>query len=299
MEQVAVDQALELRRLAAEKREAAGEARPSPATSRGMRIVAVTSGKGGVGKTSFTINFAMALAEQGIRVVILDADLGMANVNVALGMAVRSSLHDVVQGDRSLFEVMVEGPGGIKIIPGGSGVQELAEIDEAARGRLLEQIADLAKVADVLLIDTAAGINKNVLGFACAADTVVVVTVPEPPAIADAYGMIKSLLTRKRDADVRLVVNRTMRPFEGKAVFEKLDLVIHRFLGVRITSFGSIPEDDAVPDCVRRQQAVVLEVPNSAASKAVKRLAEVYLGDRREGQGGVRGFLQRLVRWFG
>lgn len=294
-----MDQALRLRKLAAEKREDGIDPGVVASPSRGMRIVAVTSGKGGVGKTSFTINFAMALAEKGSRVVVLDADLGMANVNVALGMAVRSSLHDVVQGERSLTEVMVEGPGGVQIIPGGSGVQELAEIDGPARDRLLEEIAQLGKVADVLLIDTAAGINRNVLGFACAADTVVVVTVPEPPAIADAYGMIKSLLTQKRDADVRLVVNRTMRPFEGKAVFEKLNLVVKRFLGARITSFGAIPEDDAIPDCVRRQRAVLLEHPHSTASRAVRHLAEDYLGERSGEGGGVRGFLKRLVRWFG
>jgi flagellar biosynthesis protein FlhG len=292
-----LDQALELRKLAAEKRAALGAV--SASSERGMRIVAVTSGKGGVGKTNFTINFGLALVEQGSRVAILDADLGMANINVALGMAVRSSLHDVVLGQRTLTEVMVEGPGGIKIIPGGSGVQELAEIGEKARTRLLEGLTELAEFVDVLLIDTAAGISRNVLGFACAADTVVVVTVPEPPAIADAYGMIKSLLTLKRGADVRLVVNRTMRPFEGKAVYEKLNLVVKRFLGAHITSFGAIPEDDAVPDCVRRQRAFLREDPNSPVSRAVRRLAESYLGDRRVDSGGVSGFLKRLVRWFG
>lgn len=293
-----MDQALELRRLAAERR----ETRAAPAAVSGvgvhrLRIVAVTSGKGGVGKTNFTINFALALAERGERVAILDADLGMANVNVALGMAVRSTLHDVVLGHRTLTEVAVDGPGGVKVIPGGSGVSELANLGEEGRRRLVSGLAEVASFADVLLVDTAAGISANVLAFACAADSVIVVTVPEPPAIADAYGMMKALYHQKRDADVRLVVNRCMRPFEGKAVFEKLNLVVQRFLGAKLRNFGSIPDDEAVPACVRRQRPFLLEAPTSGSSKAIRRLAADYLGEQGAG-GGLGGFLDRLVRWF-
>jgi flagellar biosynthesis protein FlhG len=294
-----LDQALELRRLAAERRETqTAPAAVSGASSPRLRILAVTSGKGGVGKTNFTINFALALAERGERVAILDADLGMANVNVALGMAVRATVHDVVLGRRTLAEVAVDGPGGVKVIPGGSGVSELANLGHEGRTRLVEGLAEVGRFADVLLVDTAAGISANVLAFACAADTVIVVTVPEPPAIADAYGMMKALYHQRREADVRLVVNRCMRPFEGKAVFQKLDLVAQRFLGASLRHMGSIPDDEAVPACVRRQRPFLLEAPSAGSSKAVRKLAAEYLGEQGRG-GGLGGFLERLARWFG
>lgn len=273
---------------------------PTPAedgAGDSLRILAITSGKGGVGKTNFTINFALALLERGVRVAVLDADLGLANVNVALGMAVRSSLHDVIRGEKTLAEVMLEGPGGLRVIPGGSGVAELANLGDDGRRRLLGQLRELASMADVLLIDTAAGLSKNVLAFAAAAETVIVVTVPEPPAIADAYGVMKALLTGRRDADVRLVVNRTLRAFEGKAVFDKLDLVVRRFLGVRIRSLGQIPDDEVVPACVRLQRPFLLEAPASPASQAVRRLAGEFLRGRGAGRG-LGGFLERFLGWF-
>jgi len=293
-----VDQALELRRLAADRRSrVVSEVSGPEAAPEKLRIVAVASGKGGVGKTSFTINFALALAQKGQRVAVLDADLGMANVNVALGMAVRASLHEVVRGERTMSEVMVEGPEGIQVIPGGSGVQELADLGEEGRAHLLAGLEELAHHADVLVVDTAAGISRNVLAFACAADTVVVVTVPEPPAIADAYGVIKALLHSKPGADVRLVVNRTMGPFEGKAVFEKLDLVVQRFLGARLRLFGQIPDDEVVPGSIRLQRPFLLAEPGAPSSRAVRRLAAEFLGESAGG-GGLAGFLDRLVGWF-
>ena len=292
-----MDQALELRRMAASRREAGLDADVPVSEEAPLRIVAVTSGKGGVGKTSFTINFAMALAERGLRVAVLDADLGLANVNVALGMTVRTSLHDVVRGEKQLEEIIVEGPGGIQVIPGGSGVAELANLDDAQRTHLLDQLRGLSSLADVLLIDTAAGLGRNVLAFAAAADTVIVVTVPEPPAIADAYGVIKALLTQYRSADVRLVVNRTLRAFEGKAVYDKLSLVVRRFLGVSIRSMGHIPDDEVVPACVRQQRPFLLEAPESPSAQAVRRLASEFADDGTQGRG-LKGFLNKLVGWF-
>lgn len=293
-----MDQALRLREMARQTRGEGSDTPPEAADPAAMQVVAVTSGKGGVGKTSFTINFALALREQGKRVAILDADLGMANVNVALGMAVRSTLQDVVSGERRLEEIAVEGPGGVLIVPGGSGVQSLADLDEAGQRRLVEGLGALAQRADVLLIDTAAGISRSVLAFACAADQVVVVTVPEPPAIADAYGMIKALLTRKRDARVRLVVNRTLRSFEGKAVQEKLDLVVRRFLNAEIQPLGTLPDDEAVPMCVRVQRPFFLHSPSCGAARAMRKVARDFLGEQNRSNGGAGGFLERLLGWF-
>ncbi len=293
-----MDQALKLREMAAQNRATrVSGPPPAPSPETPLRILAVTSGKGGVGKTSFSINFALALRSLGKRVALLDADLGLANVNVALGLPVRSTLQEVVSGERTMREVAVEGPEGLVLIPGGSGVQELADLDAAGRQRLVSGLSELAGLADILIVDTAAGISRNVLGFALAADTVVVVTVPEPPAIADAYGVIKTLLTEKRDADIRLVVNRTMQPFEGRAVYEKLDLVAQRFLHTRLRSLGAIPDDETVPRCVRQQKAFFLECPGSQPSRAVRRMAEDLAGEGN-GTGGILGFLGRWMRWF-
>lgn len=292
-----MDQALKLREMAFRLREPL-DAHVVTAPVRTPRVLAVCSGKGGVGKTNFTINFGLALAARGRRVVVLDADLGCANVNVALGMSVRATLADVVRGERGIGEIVVEGPGGLLVVPGGSGVHELANLSGAGLDRLVGGLGELASMGDVLLIDTAAGISKSVVSFAQAADTVLVVTVPEPPAIADAYGMIKVLLSGQRGADVRLVVNRTLRMFEGRSVHEKLDLVVQRFLGARVKLFGQVPDDEVVPQCVRLQKPFLLQCPDSGGAQAVSRIADDFLAEGAPAKGGVAGFLERLVRWF-
>ncbi len=268
------------------------------ALSSTPRLIAVTSGKGGVGKTNFTINLALALRERGKRVTILDADLGMANVNVALGLKAPLSLFDVLEGGRTLEEVIIEGPQGIRIIPGGSGIAELADLDESSRRRLIGQFDALAGQCDVLLIDTAAGLTKNVLAFTLAADTVVVITVPEPPAIADAYAVMKAILTADPRADLQLVVNRVQRFFEGKLVYDKLSLVVRRFLGASIGRLGSIVDDPAVGESIRRQRPFLLEFPDSEASRMVRemvpRLFMEYKGETR----GLKGFIDSILGIF-
>lgn len=293
------DQAFKLRQLAS--RDGLSEA-PQVASldapRSGLRTIAVTSGKGGVGKTSFTINLGIALAELGKRVVILDADLGMANVNVALGLSVKHNLFDVLLGRKEIEEVLVEGPGGVWIIPGGSGIAELANIDERQRERLLASLQRLESRADVLLIDTAAGLSQNVLAFALAADTVLVITVPEPPAIADAYGIIKAMLKESPETDVQLVVNRALRGFEGKAVHDKLSLVVRRFLKASIGRLGTVSEDMSVAEAVRMQRPLLVAYPNAPAARDIRALAPRLFEDLQGQRKGIAGFFGSLSRWF-
>jgi len=293
------DQALKLRELASEHKVTPGLSRPNlVGLSSSPRTVAITSGKGGVGKTNLTINLGLALAEGGRRVTLLDADLGLANINVALGLKVKANLLDVINGLRSIEEIVVDGPGGLKIVPGGSGIAELANISDQQRERLIAGLSRLAKGTDVLLIDTSAGISRNVLAFALLADVVIVVTVPEPPAIADAYGTIKALLTANPGLDIKLVVNRVQSRFEGKAVEDKISLVVRRFLNGRIDPIGCLRDNPVVGDAVRAQKPLMLEYPSANVSVDIKSLVGRLYADSDRSDGVVRGFVDRLRRWF-
>jgi flagellar biosynthesis protein FlhG len=211
---------------------------------------------------------------------------------------VRHTVSDVVAGACSLSDIIVEGPEGIRIIPGGSGVSELADLSDEARERLLVSFTHVSRDADFVLIDTAAGISKNVLSFALAADTVIVVTVPEPPAIADAYGIIKALYASNPRVDIRLVVNRTTRDYEAKAVFDKLDLVVRRFLSANLRCLGSIREDALVGRSVREQRPFLVGYPKCAAAAGIERMLPALLDGDGAPRSSFRGFLERLVGWF-
>jgi flagellar biosynthesis protein FlhG len=293
------DQALKLREIAHERRAYQASALPNlVGVDRSPRTIAVTSGKGGVGKTSLCINLGLAVAAQGKRVVILDADLGLANINVALGLKVRANLLDVLTGSRTIEEIMIEGPGGLQIIPGGSGIAELANITDHQRERLIGSFSRLARHADVLIIDTSAGLSRNVISFALLADVVLVITVPEPPAIADAYGMIKSLLAANPGVDIKLVVNRILSRYEGKAVEDKIQLVVRRFLNGRVEPIGCMREHPLVSEAVRAQRPLLLEFPSAGVSQDVRDIQGRLFTDDSTAPGLVRGFVDRLKRWF-
>ena len=291
------DQAVRLRELV--ERQQRGQSATVAGLEAGStvpRVIAVTSGKGGVGKTNFTINLGLALSQRGKRVLVLDADLGMANVNVALGLPAHHNLFDVIIGKKTLRDIVVKGPAGLSVVPGGSGISELANIGEAQRNRLIEQFADLGDLADIVLVDTAAGLSRNVLAFAAAADSVIVITVPEPPAIADAYAIMKAVFRERPKADVHLVVNRIHRASEGRAVYDKLSLVVRRFLGNKLERLGAIDEDPLVSEAVRSQRPLLLAYPDAPASRAVREMVPNLFVELRPPEGGIVGFLKRLGR---
>ncbi len=261
------------------------------------RAIAVSSGKGGVGKTNLAVNLAVALAAQGKRVALLDADLGLANADVLCGITPRATLEDVVTGDRSIDEVMVQAPGGFRLVPGASGVSRLADMGQLQRRIVLEQLMTLERSVDVLVVDTGAGIGANSMAFAAAAHTILVATTPEPTSIADAYGAIKTLVARGCRDGIHLVVNMVEDESEGVQVHARVDRVARAFLNARVAYAGAVPRDAAVPASVRRREPVLLGMPQAPSSRAIRWIAAALTGKGAPAvPSEVRaGFLARLA----
>ena len=267
---------------------------PSPA--RAPHVIAIASGKGGVGKTNLTANLAVALASRGLRVCVLDADLGLANLDVLFGLSPTLSLRDVVRGERRLEDVVVDGPAGIRIIPAASGFEELTRLGSDEQLRLLAEVDGLEDSFDVLLVDTAAGISANVLYFTAAAADALVVITPEPTALTDAYALVKVLATRYGRREFLVAVNMAAGAADAEAAFRRLARVAERFLRVRLEYQGYVPYDDALPRAVRHQRPVVLAAPGSPASQGLAALAgRLALRSPGRPTGGVQFFFRRLV----
>ena len=260
------------------------------------RVIAVASGKGGVGKTNVVANVAVALAQQGARVCVLDADLGLANVDVLYGLAPSASLLHVLRGERALADVLVDGPAGVRIIPAASGVEEMTALGPGERLRVLDEVETLDGTVDVLLVDVAADISTNVLHFTAAAAEALVVITPEPTALTDAYALMKVLASRYGRRDFLVAVNMAAGAADAEAAYARLARVADRFLGVRTEYQGYVPYDDAVPQAVREQLPVVLAAPATPASLALARLARRLL-ERPPSRptGGVQFFFRRLL----
>jgi flagellar biosynthesis protein FlhG len=262
----------------------------------GLRVLAVASGKGGVGKTNLTANLAVALAQRGQRVCVLDADLGLANMDVLFGLSPEWSLLHVLRGEKRLAEVMVDGPGGIRIVPAASGFDELTALSPDDRLRLLDEVDSLDGTFDTLLIDSAAGISANVLYFAAAAADALIVITPEPTSLTDAYALVKVLATKYGRREFLVTVNMASGAADGEAAFARLARVTERFLRVRLEYQGYVPYDDAVSRAVRQQLPAILTTPASPASQALADLARRLAARRPTAPtGGVQFFFRRLV----
>ena len=265
-------------------------------TGRRARFIAITSGKGGVGKTSVAVNLAVRLTAMGRQTVLLDADLGTANADILCNLPVTSSLAHVVAGRRTLGETMIEVPGGFRLIPGASGLAQMAALGEYERSRLVGQMGDLEQAADVVLVDTGAGISPNVLGFAVSVDQLLVVTTPEPTAMTDAYATIKTVHRHRDDCDVAILVNFVHGESEGRAVFEKIEGVCRRFLKLNVSFAGHLVHDRRVAMGVRRRRPFILDAPQCGASVCIGRLA--HRMDRHATEPNGDGLLRRMVQWF-
>jgi flagellar biosynthesis protein FlhG len=247
------------------------------APSGSVRTIAVTSGKGGVGKTSVVINLAVALAEKGVRVAILDADYGLGNIDILLGLEAERTLEDVLRGHLSLDRVLLEGPAGVRILPAANGVQDLTSLTNEQQLRLRAALSGLAGSTDVLLVDTATGISDNVVTWLRAADEVLVVTSPDPAAIVDAYAVFKLLVRIDADKPLALLVNLSRDEEEAAAVHEGIAAAVREFLHGELPLFGHVVRDPALEEAARRRHPIVTLRPSSPASRCFRRLARALL----------------------
>ena len=242
-------------------------------TTKPIQVVAVTGGKGGVGKTNVCVNLGLALTHMDRRVTLLDADLGLANVDVLLGLKPRHTLKDVLDANCTMREVVISGPENLKVVPAASGLQEMVKLGPQEHAGLISAFSDIAHNMDVLLIDTAAGISDEVVNFLCAAQEVLVVVCNEPTSITDAYALIKILSQDYGLNKVRVVANMVRSEEDGETVFAKLQNVTDRFLDIALLYAGAIPFDDQLRRAVQKQKAVLELYPASKSAKAFRSLA--------------------------
>lgn len=277
--------------------QASGLRKMSQNNNNGVKVIAVTGGKGGVGKTNVSLNTAIALGQQGNRVLVLDADLGLANCDVMLGLRVERNLSHVLSGECELDEILVEGPAGIKIVPATSGSQSMVELSPSEHAGLIRAFSELNTEFDILIVDTAAGISDMVLSFSRAAQDVMVVVCDEPTSITDAYALIKVLSREHGVYKFKIVANMVRSMREGTELFAKLSKVTDRFLDVSMGLVATVPYDENMRKATRRQKVIVELFPNSPAALAFKTLATkaVKWPIPNQPSGHLEFFIEKLV----
>ncbi|MEN8128349.1 MAG: MinD/ParA family protein [Planctomycetota bacterium] len=263
----------------------------------GAMVLAITSGKGGVGKTNIAANLSVSMATDNQRVILMDADLGLGNLDVLMNIQARYNLTHVVSGKRTLEQITHVGPGGVEIICGASGIETLANLGNFQRQRLLDEMESLQERSDLIVIDTGAGIHASVIGFCLAADHTLVVTTPEPTAITDAYAMIKVLAAKNYTGRISLLVNMAQTLVEGKKVYRQIADVASRFLNVAVYEAGILCKDENLVQAVRRREPVVQAFPRADISKAFAAISNrltkgTHIRTNRE------GFFRKVVNWF-
>lgn len=258
-----------------------------------VKVIAVASGKGGVGKTNVSVNLGVSLSKMGKRVLLMDADMGLANVDIMLGLQTKYNLAHVLDGQKTLEEVIVEGPAGLKIIPAASGVSRMAQLTAMENAGIINAFSELSGKLDVLIVDTAAGIADSVVSFCRAAQEVVIVVTDEPASITDAYALIKVLSRDYNLTRFRLLANQSRSPQHGKMLYEKLAKVCEQFLDVSLDYLGTVPFDHDLREAVQRQNPVTIYKPNSESAKAFKSVAQKV--DSWPVPRGVTGYLQFFV----
>ena len=266
------------------------------ATAKRLRTIAITSGKGGVGKTSLAVNLGLLMAGDGHRVALLDGDMGLANVDVLLGLAPKFTLRHVVEGQKELTEIILQGPNGLYVIPGSRGVEAMAHLSSAEQAQLLERLGQLEGMFDLLLIDTAAGISPNVLSLILAADEAIVVTVPEPTSITDAYAVIKVLSRHRADLRANILMNMVESASQAEEVFKELQRVIRHFLKVEVGYAGHVLRDECVGRAVCEQKPFSICFPYARASRSVQDLAR-SLAEPSQHAPQAEAFWGRMVHW--
>lgn len=264
----------------------------------GAQTFCVTSGKGGVGKTSFSVNFALSLAGMNKKVVVIDGDFGFSNVNLMLGHTAKYTLEHVLSGEKHLTEVMQETYPNMWYISGGSGVSELIEMGGTQLQRILEQLSVLEQQMDYIIFDTGAGINDNILRMIDASDRTILVTTPEPTSVLDSYVVLKSAAELEDRPQVSVLINKANNEHEARSTFQSLATVAGQNLGYHIHMLGYVPADSRITKSIKAMVPFMVQYPASGTSVQLKRIAEEIAGQSRQGsetRGGMRGFFQRLV----
>jgi flagellar biosynthesis protein FlhG len=262
-----------------------------------IRVIAITSGKGGVGKTCITANLAYMLSRLKRKTLIFDADMGLANIDVILGISPQYNIHHVLLGKKTLPEIMVPGPGGIKILPAASGIQEMAELSKGQKLTLMDELNDLNEDFDFMFIDTAAGITSNVLYFNMAAKEIIVIVTPEPTSLTDAYALIKILYQGHAEKRVMLIVNMVKNSHEAREVYTKLSKATEHFLDLSIEYLGYVIYDEKVPEAVKQQKMFAEIYPYSQASKCLSSIARKICLEKPEkyNLGSMKFFSRAIV----
>jgi flagellar biosynthesis protein FlhG len=283
-----VDQADSLRQLAAQ-----GKMARTP-----LKVFAVTSGKGGVGKTNIAANMAVLAAKSGKRVLVIDADLGLANIEIILGLKPRYHLGDILSGDKTLDEVLVPGPHGISLLPAGSGVQSLTQLTDAQKMLFVNALDPLEELFDIVIIDTGAGIGENVLFFVGAAQEAILVVSPEPTSLVDAYATVKVLSQQAGVRNFSVIINPVVDELPARGIFQKLTTVTNRFLTAKVRHLGYVPRDENFHRAIMAQRPICDLFPSSPASRALVSIAERLFSEaaRPQLESGLKFMWQRLLR---
>lgn len=265
------------------------------------RVIAVTSGKGGVGKTSISVNLALQMRAQGKRVVIIDADFGLSNVEIMLGIRPQYNLADLVFRNKSIEDIITEGPNGIGFISGGSGVQDLVNLDKENIKKLITKLVKLDTIYDVVIIDTGAGIADSVIQFVLSSPEVLLVVTPEPTSITDAYSLLKAV-NRKKDFDrehksIKVIANRVNNQEEGQEIFDKISIVVSKFLNIQLEYLGYIPADKRIAYAVMEQIPIVMSQPDSSPAVMVKKICDRLLDiEEKNEKAGIAKVLLNFIK---
>jgi flagellar biosynthesis protein FlhG len=289
------DQAEQLRELVRIKEGGADSLPQRSSRSQKTRIIAVASGKGGVGKTNLSVNMALAYARIGKKVIVMDADLGLANVNVMLKMIPKWNLYHVIRKQKTMREILLETEYGISIMAGASGFSKIANLTDEQRTSFIEELETLSS-ADIIIIDTSAGVSSNVLDFIAVADDVVIITTPEPTAITDAYGIVKIIATEIESIEMglKLVVNRVHNVTEAKKVADRMTVITGQFLNIKLEYLGFIYDDTAVSQAVIKQRPFMVDSPRSKAAQCVQHIVGRMEKTEFHERGGFGNMVSRI-----
>jgi len=269
------------------------------ASKKPVQVIAVSSGKGGVGKTNVSVNLSLAMVEAGQRVLLMDADLGLANVDLLLGLRSEYNLSHVISGERSLEEVVVDGPEGLKIIPAASGMQMMSELSPSEHAGVIRSFSDLSMPLDVLVVDTAAGISDGVVSFVKASNEVIVVVCNEPTSLTDAYALIKVMSEDHGIQKFNILANSVRDPQEGIKLFKKLSRVTDYYLDVTLNFMGAVPYDEYLVKAVKKQHAVLQSFPQCPSSIAFRKIAKTVMSwpVPQSASGHLEFFVERLIKF--